>query len=132
MNGATRTSRAADELFADGNQAMRLVDDVLRLGTERIFVARPMMTAELQVTACGEYDANVGLSVAAIAAIGGAQLRGRQRRGHGTSSVGGGALPPSAHSLTRHSPGDTFTRGRFATGEILGQPRAVALGVPPA
>jgi hypothetical protein len=111
---------------------MRLVDDVLDLGTERIFVARPMMTAELQVTAGGEYDANVGLSVAAIAAIGGAQLGGRQRRGHGTSSLGGGTLPPRVHSLTRHSLGDTLTRGRFATGEILGHPRAVALGPPPA
>lgn len=102
---------------------MSLVDDTLSLRPQCVLVPRPVMPAELKISATGQYDADVGLCATAIAAIGCAQLGGRQRRGHGTSIRSGRDAPVGTvlHDLTcsawatpRASPQAKFPRNREA------------------
>ena len=66
---------------------MSLVDHLNGLRTKDLLVTAPVVPAEEQIGAAGQDDANIRLSVAAIAAIGHAQRWRGQCRGHvpGTS-----------------------------------------------
>ena len=66
---------------------MSLVDDLDGLRPQNILVTPPVMAAEEQIGTTGKHDTDVGLSAAAIAAVGCAQGWSGQCLGHvpGTS-----------------------------------------------